>query len=209
LRRYIDELLLPGGGGGPAMADKLAKADFHGAMVRVVRQSPLTRTLADRTAVAWQHLRALCLYYDALYIYLTPRWNHHNCFDCLAATQLRIGEVLVLNVQPFMIIVTLVLCPPHAHEQMCGCCCCCCCRQVRSRCPSLVGVSGIVLHETENTVVLMCNDDHERTVPKRNSVFALRHGESLVTIHGSHICFRASERARHKFKPQGTVDLWY
>ena len=73
LRRYIDELLLPGGGGGAAMADKLAKADFHGAMVRVVRQSPLTRTLSDRTAVAWQHLRALCLYHDALYIYLTPR----------------------------------------------------------------------------------------------------------------------------------------
>ena len=112
--------------------------------------------------------------------------------------------MLDLNVQPLMISVTLVLCPPHAHEQTWGCCCC---WQVRSRCPSLVGVSGIVLHETENTVVLMCNDDHERTVPKRNSVFALRHGESLVTIHGSHICFRASERARHKFKPQDTVDL--
>ena len=45
LHRYIDELLLPGGGG-TGMADKLAKADYHGAMVRVVRRKPLSLSLS-------------------------------------------------------------------------------------------------------------------------------------------------------------------
>lgn len=77
----------------------------------------------------------------------------------------------------------------------------------RSKCPSLVGVSGIVLQETEHTFRIMCQDDRPRTVPKRNSVFTLRHGKHLITIHGNHICFRASERARHKFKARPTCDL--
>jgi len=82
-----------------------------------------------------------------------------------------------------------------------------CFRVVRSKSPELIGITGIVIQETENTLRLICQDDRPRTVPKRNSVFTLRYGGTLVTVHGNHICFRASERARHKFKARPSTDL--
>ena len=78
---------------------------------------------------------------------------------------------------------------------------------VKSKCPSLVGISGIVLQETEGTFRIICPDNQQRCIPKQNSVFTLRHDDKLMTIYGNHICFRASERARHKFKVRPSIDL--
>lgn len=78
---------------------------------------------------------------------------------------------------------------------------------VQSRCPSLVGLEGLVIQETEGTFRLMCKDNKLRTVPKGHTVFALQHRSKIVTIYGNHICFRASERAARKFKMMPTVEL--
>ena len=45
--------------------------------------------------------------------------------------------------------------------------------QVRSRCPSLVSLSGVVLVETRHTLVLQGDDGARRRVPKAGSTFAL------------------------------------
>ena len=46
-------------------------------------------------------------------------------------------------------------------------------RVVRSRCPSLVSLAGVVLVETRHTFVLQAEDGARRRVPKAGSTFAL------------------------------------
>ncbi len=54
--------------------------------------------------------------------------------------------------------------------------------QVRSRCPSLVSLSGIVLVETRHTLVLQGEDGAKRRVPKAGSTFML----TLPAVDGGH-----------------------
>lgn len=44
-------------------------------------------------------------------------------------------------------------------------------------------------------------------IPKANSVFTFELGGFEFTIHGSHFCFRSSERSARRFKPKATTDL--
>ncbi|KAK7462736.1 RNase P/RNase MRP complex subunit [Stygiomarasmius scandens] len=41
----------------------------------------------------------------------------------------------------------------------------------QSKCPSLVGLSGIVIHETENTFRIVTRDNKEKLLPKQNTIF--------------------------------------
>ena len=54
--------------------------------------------------------------------------------------------------------------------------------QVRSRCPSLVSLSGVVLVETRHTLVLQGEDGAKRRVPKAGSTFML----TLPAVDGGH-----------------------
>ena len=54
--------------------------------------------------------------------------------------------------------------------------------QVRSRCPSLVSLSGVVLVETRHTLVLQGEDGAKRRVPKAGSTFVL----TLPAVDGGH-----------------------
>ena len=54
--------------------------------------------------------------------------------------------------------------------------------QVRSRCPSLVSLSGVVLVETRHTLVLQAEDGAKRRVPKAGSTFVL----TLPAVDGGH-----------------------
>ena len=54
--------------------------------------------------------------------------------------------------------------------------------QVRSRCPSLVSLSGVVLVETRHTLVLQTEDGAKRRVPKAGSTFML----TLPAVDGGH-----------------------
>ena len=78
---------------------------------------------------------------------------------------------------------------------------------IRSKCPTLIGVRGIVLQETENVLRMITEPDRLVTVPKQNSVFLFQHGPHAVQVYGNHIRFRASERMVRKFKAQKTIDL--
>lgn len=74
----------------------------------------------------------------------------------------------------------------------------------KATCPAHLGIEGLVLMETKNTLQLLGKDDVLRTVPKNGSSFSLRlgtkNGQTLVTIAGSSIRSRASERAVKKWK---------
>ncbi|KAI8815005.1 hypothetical protein BJ742DRAFT_481 [Cladochytrium replicatum] len=78
---------------------------------------------------------------------------------------------------------------------------------VRSKCPTYVGQSGILLKETENMFELIGNDNKLRSIPKMNSVFTFQIKGQLVTLYGNQFCTRSSERISKKFKSKPTVEL--
>ena len=77
----------------------------------------------------------------------------------------------------------------------------------RSRCPSLVGLTGIVVQETRNTLRLITKQDALKTVPKQNSVFSIEIQGYQLTVYGNNFRYKSSERASHKFKSKHTIDL--
>ncbi|KAL8621699.1 hypothetical protein ACOMHN_024670 [Nucella lapillus] len=77
----------------------------------------------------------------------------------------------------------------------------------RSKCPSYVGLTGIVVQETRHTFVLVTPGDAVKSVPKMNSVFALELNGHVFTIHGNHFKVKAGERSSRKFKSKPSTDL--
>ncbi|KAG8144074.1 hypothetical protein E2320_001195 [Naja naja] len=82
----------------------------------------------------------------------------------------------------------------------------------KSKCPSYVGITGIILQETKS---VRCVKSFNRkafsgllsVIPKRNNIFSIEMDGFVSYIYGSRIQFRASERSAKKFKGQGTMDL--
>ncbi|KAK3746381.1 hypothetical protein QZH41_018206 [Actinostola sp. cb2023] len=77
----------------------------------------------------------------------------------------------------------------------------------RSKCPSYIGVTGIVLQETKNVFKIITKDDKIKAIPKGNSVFSFEINGFMFKIFGNHFRFRASERSVRKFKTKPTLDL--
>lgn len=77
----------------------------------------------------------------------------------------------------------------------------------RSKCPSYVGTSGIVIQETKNVFKIITAEDKLKTIPKAANVFTFECQGFVFTLHGNHFRFRPSERSARKFKYKPTVDL--
>ncbi|KZW00263.1 RNase P subunit p29-like protein [Exidia glandulosa HHB12029] len=94
--------------------------------------------------------------------------------------------------------------------------------------PFLVGRSGIVIHETENTFKVVTRKNRIKVLPKHNSIFVFciplygpppvdEHGIELKSdtpepeiefeLYGNHFCYRSSDRANRKFKHKETIEL--
>ncbi|KAH7097367.1 RNase P/MRP, p29 subunit [Auriculariales sp. MPI-PUGE-AT-0066] len=92
----------------------------------------------------------------------------------------------------------------------------------RAKNPFLVGRTGIIVHETENTFKIVT------LIPKRNSVFGfslplygpppVEDSGQLLLVHtpepeiefelyGNQFCYKASDRASRKFKHKETIEL--
>ncbi|KAK6544703.1 hypothetical protein TWF694_001389 [Orbilia ellipsospora] len=88
---------------------------------------------------------------------------------------------------------------------------------VRNRCPSRVGIKGIVIKDTKMTFVIVTKKDVIKHVPKEHSVFrfeipwpndAAQQADPIVLeLHGSNFMFRAAERMNKKFKAKAMDDL--
>ncbi|XP_028596094.2 ribonuclease P protein subunit p29 [Podarcis muralis] len=77
----------------------------------------------------------------------------------------------------------------------------------KSKCPSYVGITGIVLQEMKHVFKIITREDKMKVIPKLNNVFSLEIDGFISYIYGSKIQFRASERSAKKFKGRGTIDL--
>jgi len=77
----------------------------------------------------------------------------------------------------------------------------------RSKCPSYVGTSGIVIQETKNTFKIITEKDNIKMIPKAANVFTFECQGFVFTLNGNHFRFRSSERSARKFKYKATVDL--
>ncbi|NWX85809.1 RPP29 protein, partial [Nothoprocta ornata] len=77
----------------------------------------------------------------------------------------------------------------------------------KSKCPSYVGITGIILQEMKHIFKIITKEDKLKVVPKLNNVFSLEIDGFISYIYGSKFQFRASERSAKKFKLKGTIDL--
>ncbi|XP_027136949.1 ribonuclease P protein subunit p29 isoform X1 [Larimichthys crocea] len=78
---------------------------------------------------------------------------------------------------------------------------------VRSKCPSYVGTTGILVQEFKHVFKIITEEDKLKVIPKRNSVFAVEINGFVSHIYGNKFEQRASERSAKKFKVRGTIDL--
>ncbi|CAO3688781.1 unnamed protein product [Umbelopsis vinacea] len=78
---------------------------------------------------------------------------------------------------------------------------------VKSKCPSYIGTTGILVQETESMLNIITKENKLKHIPKAASVFSLSVKGSTFTLYGNQIRFRASDRATRKFKVKPTIDL--
>ncbi|EDQ92363.1 uncharacterized protein MONBRDRAFT_21969 [Monosiga brevicollis MX1] len=78
---------------------------------------------------------------------------------------------------------------------------------VRHKSPGLVGVTGIVLQETENTLRIITPQDELQTLPKSAAIFGFELGPLTVNVYGNNLRFKPSDRAVRKFKLRDSWDL--
>ncbi|XP_033492087.2 ribonuclease P protein subunit p29 isoform X1 [Epinephelus lanceolatus] len=78
---------------------------------------------------------------------------------------------------------------------------------VRSKCPSYVGTTGILVQELKHVFNFITKENRLKVIPKRNSVFSVETNGFVSYIYGSKFEQRASERSAKKFKVRGTIDL--
>lgn len=71
---------------------------------------------------------------------------------------------------------------------------------VRARDPGLVGLSGILVAETANTILIVTKKDRAVTIPKNVSVIQIEFDNVNVEIFLPALAFRASERSARKVK---------
>ncbi|XP_065827532.1 ribonuclease P protein subunit p29-like [Oscarella lobularis] len=76
----------------------------------------------------------------------------------------------------------------------------------KSKCPHYVGLTGIIIMETQNTFKVITKENTIKVVPKSGSVFAFCIDTFLFNLHGSQLCYRAAERSARKFKLKPTKD---
>lgn len=77
----------------------------------------------------------------------------------------------------------------------------------RSSCPSLVGIEGILVFETKNTIKLLGRDDETRTIPKPSCEFMIKIGNFCVKFIGKHFMIKPSERVVKKVKSGKYFDI--
>ncbi|XP_038224284.1 ribonuclease P protein subunit p29 isoform X6 [Dermochelys coriacea] len=77
----------------------------------------------------------------------------------------------------------------------------------KSKCPSYVGITGIILQEMKHIFKIITKEDKLKVIPKLNNVFSLEVDGFISHIYGSKFQLRASERSAKKFKAKGTIDL--
>ena len=79
----------------------------------------------------------------------------------------------------------------------------------KSKTPSLIGQTGIIIQETKNVFKIATRDDKLKTIPKENSIFTMELEGHVLDIKSSDFRYTAAERThrKFKFKPRLAKDL--
>lgn len=77
----------------------------------------------------------------------------------------------------------------------------------RSKNPLLIGTSGIVVKETQETFQLVTRSDTIKIIPKLNSVFTFQLGSYFFEVYGNQFRTRTADRVAKKYKSKVSVDL--
>jgi len=80
-------------------------------------------------------------------------------------------------------------------------------RVAGATCATHVGVEGLVVMETKNTLQIISKDNRVRFIPKLGSSFSFLLGTFVVTLPGSSIDSRPGERATKKLKNKLPLDF--
>ncbi|XP_069581846.1 ribonuclease P protein subunit p29 [Brachyistius frenatus] len=78
---------------------------------------------------------------------------------------------------------------------------------VRSKCPSYVGTTGILVQEFKHVFKIITKEDRLKVIPKRNSVFSVEINGFISHIYGNKFEQRSAERSAKRFKVRGSIDL--
>ncbi|XP_076665125.1 ribonuclease P/MRP subunit POP4 [Andrena cerasifolii] len=78
---------------------------------------------------------------------------------------------------------------------------------VGSKCPSLVGLNGIVIQDTKNTFRICGKDDTIRTIPKDVVIMNIYLKQIKLELFGKDLCIRPTERTIKKFKAARVYEL--
>ncbi|ESO81963.1 hypothetical protein LOTGIDRAFT_198435 [Lottia gigantea] len=78
---------------------------------------------------------------------------------------------------------------------------------IKSRCPSYIHTTGILLQETRNTFNIITKNNKIKCIPKLHSIFTIENAGILYTIYGNQFKVKSSERSIRKFKTKATLDL--
>jgi len=75
----------------------------------------------------------------------------------------------------------------------------------KSRCPSYVGLNGIVIQETRNMFILVSSSNIIKHIPKAHSQFTFMLHNFVFTIHGNQFLWLPGDRAAKRYKPKGNL----
>ncbi|CAG8570568.1 4309_t:CDS:2 [Funneliformis caledonium] len=77
----------------------------------------------------------------------------------------------------------------------------------KSKCASYVGVTGIVIQETENMFKLITKGDSLKCIPKGHSIFTFQLRDHMYILYGDQFRYRSASRVTKKFKNKPSIDL--
>ncbi|XP_032892326.1 ribonuclease P protein subunit p29 isoform X2 [Amblyraja radiata] len=78
---------------------------------------------------------------------------------------------------------------------------------VKSKCPSYVGITGIILQEMKHIFKIITVENQIKVIPKQNNIFSVEIDGFVSHIYGNMFQLRSSERSVKKFKGKGSIDL--
>ncbi|EKX74253.1 conserved hypothetical protein [Theileria equi strain WA] len=76
---------------------------------------------------------------------------------------------------------------------------------IKSSCPTYVGISGIIIRETQNGFNIVNQLSQLKFVLKKQTVFQIRLGDWTFFVHGQHIVATPSQRSKKKLKGKVTL----
>jgi ribonuclease P protein subunit POP4 len=83
----------------------------------------------------------------------------------------------------------------------------CLVKVTRSLNSAILGMQGIVVMETRNTFRIIDKTNILRTIPKNGTSFTFTVDDHVITLSGSSLCNKPSERAVKKWKNKSSFDL--